>query len=190
MDFQVAHFESNKNTAYCYENKWAEKLLEAIPKQDHKKISELKFAQSNLFLTKENFLHAEKSIFEIRTNESNKANPGAKLIPNTCEIPAETSSIDLLLQLNLFSQLRMDQVYMICSEARRVIKPGGYWAMADHYFGANFSSKIISKLWGKAYNHRTIDLIHYISPEDWNIHLEKKISYYGISAQILVLQRI
>ena len=76
----------------------------------------------------------------------------------------------------------MDQLYMVCSEARRVLRPGGHWVLAAPARAAGLAL-LLRKLAGKSPG---MELPHYVSPEDWDtLRNETKA---GI--QLLVLRRL
>lgn len=88
-------------------------------------------------------------------------------------LPLAEASQDFLLATDVLENLRMDQLYMVLSEARRVIKPGGRLFLRSTV-----------KRW------RSFDLTHYISPEDWKEVHQSWERRLWITQQILVLERL
>jgi ubiquinone/menaquinone biosynthesis C-methylase UbiE len=84
-------------------------------------------------------------------------------------LPLAPASQDAFLLLDLLENLRMDQLYMALSEARRTLRAGGLLFLRC-----------------KA----TLEPRHYISPEDWKILQETKIDRDGVSREALVLERL
>ncbi|MGE3263012.1 MAG: class I SAM-dependent methyltransferase [Bacteriovoracia bacterium] len=97
------------------------------------------------------------------------------------------SSQDLLLTPHFLEYLRMDELYMTCHEARRVAKPGGLWAIATLTLPEN----IVYGLWQKLrHPGQALDIIHYISPEDWRTRQERKFRVNGLAGQVVLLERL
>jgi len=59
--------------------------------------------------------------------------PGGEVhrLPDGAELSLPTASQDLFLSLFTLERLRMDELYMSIAEMRRVVKPGGYAALAS-----------------------------------------------------------
>ena len=96
-------------------------------------------------------------------------------------------SQDLLLCLYAMEFLPMDRLYMACSEAKRLLPEGGRWVMLSHHPGRSFYERCRAKLRGSGF--RTLDLNHYVSPEDWDTLREGFFHREGVTSQFLVLQR-
>ena len=115
-----------------------------------------------------------------------------------CILPVANESQDLFLTLYFLDLLRMDQIYMTCSETRRIVKPGGYWGLISMTHGLNPITKSFSWAWEKLAQAkpelvggvRPLELTHYISPEDWETITDEKTTSYGICSQALLLKRI
>jgi hypothetical protein len=106
----------------------------------------------------------------------------AARIDGSCELPLPNQSQDFLICSQILEFLRMDQFYMHCSEARRVIRAGGHWLLA-----CTEKEKGLAGLWQKYFSsERQMDLNHFISPEDWEILCEEKSG----GLQILLLRRL
>ncbi|MGZ3695490.1 MAG: class I SAM-dependent methyltransferase [Bdellovibrionota bacterium] len=101
-------------------------------------------------------------------------------------LPIPNGSQDLLLTSHFLEYLRMDELYMTCHEARRVVKSGGLWALASLTLPRN----AILGLW-QSWKHpgQALDLTHYISPEDWRTRSEKTFTVQGLQGQVLLLER-
>jgi hypothetical protein len=96
------------------------------------------------------------------------------------------SSQDLLLACHYLEYLRMDELYMTCHEARRIVKSGGLWALASLTLPEN----AVIGFWQR-FKHpgQALDLIHYISPEDWHTRTNKTFKLGGLAGQIVILER-
>lgn len=103
-------------------------------------------------------------------------------ISSGCELPLPDASVDLFLSTQVLELLRMDQLYMLCSEARRVVRTGGHWVLAAPAKLTGFKSWL-RQLSGAP---EGLELTHYISPEDWDTLRNETKS--GI--QLLVLRRL
>jgi ubiquinone/menaquinone biosynthesis C-methylase UbiE len=109
-------------------------------------------------------------------------------IDSSCVLPLPDTSQDLFLSCYVLEHLRMDQLYMLFSEARRTVKIGGHWALACTTFPANYLARLLSKLyWNKL---RPLELTHYVSPEDWEIISDEKHRSWNQNTQILLLRRV
>lgn len=102
--------------------------------------------------------------------------------------PLPDKSQDLLLSAYFLEHLRMDQLYMVFSEARRVLAPGGHWAILTRSPGGSFWEKTTSRLWS-ATGKRMLEMNHFISPEDWEIEIDRRISRFGLISHVFVLKR-
>ena len=91
--------------------------------------------------------------------------------------PNESRSADLVLILDLIEFLRMDELYMVLSEARRILRPGGICVMRSLGSGVTSLEKFLARTRtvfteyapGIFHGSRPLELTHYISPEDWTI---------------------
>lgn len=121
-----------------------------------------------------------------------------QLAPITCELPLADSSQDLFLTIYLLEFLRMDQFYMVCSEARRMVRPGKYWAIINLSPPEKIADKLIAFTRNKIaaiqpdwMSHlKFIDINHYISPEDWEVMKQDTYSTRGTPSQITLLKRL
>jgi ubiquinone/menaquinone biosynthesis C-methylase UbiE len=103
--------------------------------------------------------------------------------------PLPDQSQDLFLCPYLPGRLRMDYFYMLCSEARRVVKPTGLWALSSLHPGTGLWQRFLARLASRASGHGALELNHFVSPEDWLVRTDLKIGSWGIDSQILVLER-
>lgn len=111
------------------------------------------------------------------------------LTPN-CVLPLPDQSQDLLLSCHVLEQLRMDQLYMLCSEARRIVRPGGSWLLASAHPGTNSWQRFLTWMFVWFSGTRSMELNHYISPEDWSVEFDEKTSRTGLATQYLLLRRL
>jgi Methyltransferase domain len=105
-------------------------------------------------------------------------------------LPLDSSAFDLFLTVNCFERLRMDQLYMVCHEAKRVLRTGGLWLLAGLTWGPSRQEKVQGKIATMLYKRRPLDLTHYISPEDWETVAEKRFPAGCFQWQVLALRRI
>jgi ubiquinone/menaquinone biosynthesis C-methylase UbiE len=82
------------------------------------------------------------------------------------ELPLQDKSQDILLTCHALEGMRMNHLYMVCSEARRVLREGGHWLILARDPGRNAWEKLVSYLRAKA-GRPSLNVTHYISPEDW-----------------------
>jgi hypothetical protein len=127
--------------------------------------------------------------FQIPKNSA----PGAVAVSGfdpATGLPMPDSSQELLFTNRYLEHLRMEELYMVCHEARRTVKPGGLWAIASltphvgsFAFLKNFRQRCAER-------GRPLELMHYISPEDWEVRANEKNSLAGTAIQFLLLERI
>ena len=106
----------------------------------------------------------------------------AAQIDPSCEMPLPDKSQDFLLSCQVLEVLRMDQLYMSCAEARRVLREGGHWLLAC----TAKKSGIAGSLQSWFSRERAMELTHYISPEDWETVSNQTIE----GLQYLLLRRL
>jgi hypothetical protein len=109
-------------------------------------------------------------------------------------IPGETfdlpsGSFDCLITFYLLEQLKMDHLYMVLSDARRLLKPGGLWAIQSHVPGVTWGEKAGSFLW-RARGVPLLELSHFLSPEDWAVVSDAQLKSWGLISRRLVLRRL
>ncbi len=100
------------------------------------------------------------------------------------------ASRDLALTLNFLERIRMDQLYMVASEARRVLRPGGLWLLSGKGRAEAGWKKLLGPLFSNRQAGKPLELTHYISPEDWEIVAEDRQPAGFFSRQRLVLKRL
>lgn len=100
------------------------------------------------------------------------------------------SSVRLVLTLDYPETLRMDQLYMVASEARRVLSPGGVWLLRSVSSGSRSWQRLLGELHNRFTGKRPLELTHYISPEDWETLGEHRERAGLISRQALALRRL
>jgi hypothetical protein len=105
----------------------------------------------------------------------------------TGELPLPNQSQDLLLSCHALDRVRLDFLYMICSEARRVCKVSGHWAVLANDPGKNGSlTRFLSRLRANS-GAPILDFSHYISPEDWETVTD---IYLAPRERLFILKRI
>ncbi len=104
-------------------------------------------------------------------------------------LPLPDQSQDLFLTCYVLERLPMDHLYMVCSEARRIVKTEGHWALLALGPQSHFLAPFVALFWGKWKGIRPLELSHYISPEDWRIIQEYRQPRWGLCSQLLLLQR-
>ena len=97
------------------------------------------------------------------------------------------ASQDLLITNRYLEFLRMEELYMTCHEARRVVKMGGHWAIASLTPAPHTFARFWQKLRAAG---QPLELTHYISPEDWRLVTNEKVSQGGIWIQYVLLERV
>jgi hypothetical protein len=102
-------------------------------------------------------------------------------------IPLPAASQDVFVACHYLEYLRMDELYMVCHEARRTVKPGGRWAIASLTLPDNAFFGFWQKL---RHPGQALDLHHYISPEDWRVIAERRYRVNGCAAQTVLLERL
>lgn len=106
---------------------------------------------------------------------------------NPVDLPE--ASVDVVLALDYLERLRMDQLYMVASESRRVLRPGGLWILRALSFPSNPLRRVLSGAVGKFNGDHLRELNHYISPEDWNTLEDFRQNEGLLTRQTLVLER-
>lgn len=101
-----------------------------------------------------------------------------------------SASVNLVLTLDYFETLRMDQLYMVASEARRICKPGGLWLLRGLSHGGGTWQRFLGGLHARRTGERALELTHYVSPEDWNIVGDARKRAGLLSRQLLALERL
>lgn len=102
------------------------------------------------------------------------------------ELPLESKSQDLLLTCYALENMRMNHLYMVCSEARRVLREGGHWLILARDPGRTAWERVISFLRAKT-GRPSLNVTHYISPEDW--HTVEDSFLPGVN-RLLILRRL
>ena len=105
-------------------------------------------------------------------------------------VPLADASVQLVLTLDFFETLRMDQLYMVASEARRICRPGGLWLLRGLNPGTNLWQRLMGRVHAGRTGERPLELTHYISPEDWNTLSDSRSREGLLSRQLLVLERL
>jgi hypothetical protein len=102
------------------------------------------------------------------------------------ELPLEEKSQDALLTCYALEGMRMNHLYMVCSEARRVLREGGHWLILARDPGRSMWERFVSYLRAKA-GRPSLNVTHYISPEDW--HTVEDSFLPGVN-RLLILRRL
>lgn len=105
-------------------------------------------------------------------------------------IPAPDDSLGTLFACHALERLKMEDFYMVCSDARRVVNTGGYWALLAHHPGETLWSRLRAAVFRRRHHLRPLELFHYISPEDWETVREEKVMRRGLVSQIAILRRL
>ncbi len=131
-----------------------------------------------------------KTISVYNCFDENPAEPGVTKHDPANPLPLPDASFDLALALGLFERVRMDQLYMVASETRRLVAPGGLWVLAGLAPGTDPLRWIVGGILGKLTGRRRLELMHYISPEDWKTVLDSKWNEGLLTRQLVVLERL
>jgi hypothetical protein len=102
------------------------------------------------------------------------------------ELPLEEKSQDILLTCYALENMRMNHLYMVCSEARRVLREGGHWLILARDPGRSAWEKFVSYFRAKT-GRPSLNVTHYISPEDW--HTVEDSFLPGVN-RLLILRRL
>lgn len=105
-------------------------------------------------------------------------------------LPLPDASQDAVLTLDLCEFLRMDQLYMVAAEARRVLRPGGIWVLRSLAPQEGIGARARAWLLAKRTGCRALELTHYISPEDWRERENRREERGGLIRQVLLLERL
>jgi len=87
----------------------------------------------------------------------------------------------------LLETLRMDQLYMIFSEARRILEGGGTFAIAN---GTRSKKSWKNFILEKLQNKNIRELHHYFSPEDWEEITYLRNEKYFQPTEFLLLRKL
>lgn len=105
-------------------------------------------------------------------------------------VPLADASVHLVLTLDFLETLRMDQLYMVASEARRVCRPGGLWLLRGLSSGPGPWQRLVGRLHARRTGARPLELTHYVSPEDWSTLSDSRVREGLLSRQLLALERL
>ena len=110
------------------------------------------------------------------------------------QLPLENGAADLALCFDLLEFLRMDELYMVISEARRALRPGSLclFRCLSHGKGLRGKFSAAARAWfPKHYGGaKPLELTHYFSPEDWRIVADERITEGWLSRQTVTLERL
>ena len=107
-----------------------------------------------------------------------------------CELSLANESGELLLSFFNLDLLRMDQLYMFFSEARRAVKRDGLLIIVGAAAPESLLEKLLTTFWCFTQKRKIFRVDHYISPEDW-VEIERlSVPTNGIRSEILILKRI
>jgi hypothetical protein len=101
-------------------------------------------------------------------------------------LPVEEGAADLLLCAYLLERMRKDRLYMLLAEARRVVRPAGHWLLLSRAPARGLKERVLTA-GGK--KETLIDVLHFISPEDWELQQEIRLPQRGFTARLLLLTR-
>jgi SAM-dependent methyltransferase len=114
------------------------------------------------------------------------------------QLPLGNETQNVVLCLDLLEYLRMDELYMLLAEARRVTERGGICFLralspVAGRMGTTALSlhSFVHRNWPKLVGgRRPLELNHYISPEDWRVLLDRRELSGWFSRQTVVLERL
>ena len=109
-------------------------------------------------------------------------------------LPLESTSADLALCLDLLEYLRMDELYMLISECRRILRDGSVCIFRCLSYGPGWKGNLAatSRTWFPRYYQgaRPLEITHYFSPEDWRVVHEARVTEGWLTRQTAVLERL
>jgi SAM-dependent methyltransferase len=113
-------------------------------------------------------------------------------------IPVGEAAAGVALCLDVIEYLRMDELYMVLAEARRVLKPGGIAVLRGLSYGGGFGGSVARTAWTRYPSlasrlfgaRRPLELHHYLSPEDWKVLDERHDPEGWFTRQTLALERL
>lgn len=105
-------------------------------------------------------------------------------------LPLPDASQDLLFTNRYLEHLRMEEFYMVGHEARRTVKMGGLWAIASLTPPPGPFAGVKAFLQRRKEPGRALELLHYVSPEDWRELRNEKRTVDGAYLQFLLLERV
>lgn len=105
-------------------------------------------------------------------------------------LPLPEAAHDLVLAFDYLERLRMDQLYMVASESRRLLRPGGLWIVRALSFAENPLRRALGEARRKFSGDKALELTHYISPEDWKTLEDFRQNEGLLTRQTLVLERL
>lgn len=122
--------------------------------------------------------------------DEHPSSPGVLKHDPAAPLPLDDASRDLALTLGLFERLRMDQLYMVASETRRILRPGGLWVLSGTCPGTGLVSGLLGGALLKLRGRKALELMHYISPEDWKTLEDVKWNEGLLTQQFVALERL
>ncbi len=118
------------------------------------------------------------------------AAPGVKKHDPAGPLSLDNASHDLVLTLELFERLKMSQLYMVASESRRILRPGGLWLLSGLSVEGTPLRRLMEGALCKVQGRKALELMHYISPEDWKTLEDVKWKDGFLTQQFLALERL
>lgn len=120
------------------------------------------------------------------------AEPGPGLIgaDGTVAFPFADASVKALVLHQSANYLRMDDLYMLFTELRRVVPLGGSLFIHSLHPGRSLFEKISVRLAGAYHGFRALELEHYFSPEDWKTENKTYFRDGPVCVELLELRRV
>ena len=176
------------------ENAQVERLFSWIPFGAVKNLAEIGAEggeRGELLLQNYLGVNAHYVGFSPRDNSQKSLGSRGSLRPiaPTGGLSLETASQDLFLAIFALENLRMDHLYMALSEARRVVKLGGYAALLSHAPGETLLERAHDWMLRQTRKENPIRLDHYLSPEDWETVKEESMTNKKRRVQLMLLRR-
>jgi hypothetical protein len=105
-------------------------------------------------------------------------------------LPLAPASQAVLVSGYTLEGLPFDQLYMLLSEARRVVRPGGHWCLLHRAPPASWPGRLAAAAARKCGSLRLIEANHYLSPEDWESAAAAEIRRFRFHSRLLLLKRL
>jgi ubiquinone/menaquinone biosynthesis C-methylase UbiE len=117
-----------------------------------------------------------------------------KLTDGSLKVDVVDSSVDKFISNYVLDLLPPEEISLVVAEAHRVLSPGGYLCLVSLTHGTTGISQLVSWAWKQIHalrptvvgGCRPIELLNYLSQEDWQILYNNVIATFGIPSEIVI----